>query len=596
MMIRSVLMALFCAVLLPFTSRAEEKTIDLNAMIGAALEAGKRELVLEKGTYRVAGQVFLKGIQGGFTFDGGGSVLVFPEATNAFATNSSDNVTLKNFTLDYAVFSFTQGTVIDVDDANCALTIKLHEGYPPIKPNAKTTHLFDGKTRLWKPGAPDLHAKEMEVLADGTVRFNYGKRDFELSSFSAVGDRLAIDWRNTSAFSIRRGCENFRMENVTIWTAPSIAIVGRFTGKGHVYDGVKITRGPKPEGATEDRLLSSCADGLNYAYGNAGPVLKNCDFSFMGDDSVNLHGFTFPIGQVETPDTLLLLRPYQAEEFAELLPENAEARILNAGNYEILGRTTVLDFAAVTPVPELDEELLDKTFPMHAGRKESRRKPDGTSPYDWKDASGTPRYSVYRIRFTQPVQGVELNDTLYVELPALSCSGFEIRDSYFHDHRGRGLRLMATDGVIENNRFERIKQNAISLGAEFGYWREAGWFRNVTIRNNTIRDVCQDFLMTTPYCYAPGAVCTFVRTEKGAPLPAAGHENLLIENNVIDGSRTAGIFLHAVRGAVVRGNTLRNVCTEDNTKTSSEYGLKVTGPITVAETCADVKVENNTVE
>lgn len=48
---------------------------------------------------------------------------------------------------------------------------------------------------------------------------------------------------------------------------------------------------------------------------------------------------------------------------------------------------------------------------------------------------------------------------------------------------------MASNGVIENNRFERIKHAAITVGAEYGYWREAGWVENIQIRNNRIRDV-----------------------------------------------------------------------------------------------------------
>ena len=98
-------------------------------------------------------------------------------------------------------------------------------------------------------------------------------------------------------------CENVRIEDVTFLAAPGCAYLGRYM-RGDNYYRYTIKPGPPPAGATEPRLLSTCADGLNIAFATKGPTIEGCRFSFMGDDSVNLHGVTFAgAGTEDAPGT-----------------------------------------------------------------------------------------------------------------------------------------------------------------------------------------------------------------------------------------------------------------------------------------------------
>ena len=127
--------------------------------------------------------------------------------------------------------------------------------------------------------------------------------------------------------------------------------------------------------------------------------------------------------------------------------------------------------------------------------------------------------------------GAPVKAGLFFDIPAIGANGFEIRDSHFHDHRGRALRIMASDGVIENNRFERIKHAAITVGAEYGYWREAGWVENIQIRNNQIRDIgCN--MMLQPDSYANGAISVFARLEDYSGT-FKGNRNITITGNFV---------------------------------------------------------------
>ena len=57
-----------------------------------------------------------------------------------------------------------------------------------------------------------------------------------------------------------------------------------------------------------------------------------------------------------------------------------------------------------------------------------------------------------------------------------------------------------------------------------------------------------------------------------------------------------GIFLHAVDGAKVSGNTLRHVATGKLDKVGAAYRLKVSKPLEVTPSCKDVNVTDNKIE
>ena len=126
------------------------------------------------------------------------------------------------------------------------------------------------------------------------------------------------------------------------------------------------------------------------------------------------------------------------------------------------------------------------------------------------------RGTVFRLTLAEPLS-VAPGD--FLDIPDSNSPGFAIRDCVFEDHRARGLRIMASHGVIERNTFRRLKMNAITVGAEYEFWREAGWVEDVTIRNNTIEDVGRDGAMHSSGAYVLGAISVFGRTDQRSQLP-----------------------------------------------------------------------------
>lgn len=501
--------------------------VELQQEIAAGISSGKKEIVLTQPEYRSGRTVELKKLDG-VTIDGNGARLVMTDLKHAVRLSNCRNVTVKNLTVDYDPLPFTQGVITSVSPDSRVVEFTIDKGYPDLTgPYAVgRMHLFTADGKEWKRDAADLYGRT-EIIDARHGRFRASKPE---PAFAA-GDRVALNQRKNGAFYLT-GCGPVRFENITIHTCPSLGFCNRFSEGGDELINVKLARGPRPAGADAERLLSTCADGLNYAYIRRGPKLVNCDFSFMGDDSVNLHSVALPIVQLLDSNTFDTLRPYKHEEFAKVVRPGDRLRLLDPSDYSVIGEAVIRSFR---PSPrKYDRETLKK-FYFNRG--------DGLK--DW---------TAYEI--TLEPGGAPVKAGLFFDIPAIGANGFEIRDSRFHDHRGRALRIMASDGVIENNRFERIKHAAITVGAEYGYWREAGWVENIQIRNNKIRDVgCN--MMLQPDSYANGAISVFARLEDYSGT-FKGNRNITITGNSVDTCPAAGIFLFAADGVTLKDNRLVN--------------------------------------
>lgn len=569
-MIKSMLRSVLPGVLLVCAGLLTAADADINQMISSAVKAGQKKVTLPAGTFRM-NTVELLDLED-FTLEGaagGGTTLVFsPDRGVAILIYGSKQITLRNLQIDFSPLAFTQGTVLAVDGSK--LTVKIHAGYPPpARLNGLAMHVFDPQTRLWKTGAPDFFGVKAEPGKEaGTYQISSPNPP---GGYIMPGDLVVFDWRSKEGIAVKL-TRNLLMEDVTIFGSPSLGISGRYILGQHIFRRVKIMRGPTPAGATEPRLFSTSADGLNYALCVKGPLVEDCDFSFMGDDGINFHGMIAPVIEQESPTSLLLLRPYPGEKIPELVAPGMEVRFLKSGNFAIQGTGEVASFTRI--VKQLEPGTPGKYYPL------------------FRNNMKTPS-EVYRLTLKNPVQ---VPAGSFLDIPGINSPGFIIRNSYFHDHRGRALRLMASDGLVENCRIERISQNAITIGPEYGFWREAGWVSNLTIRNNRIKDVGFGFVMTSASCYAPGAIASIVRPDQTDMEIKAGHHNLAIENNLIENSGVPGIFLNAVDGAKVSGNTLRHVATGKLDKAGAAYRLKAGKPLEVTASCKDINVSDNKIE
>jgi hypothetical protein len=543
----------------------------IQSLVDEAVRAGKHQVELPAGRWRIEKNLVVRGAKG-LTISGPQTTLIFAglSRTGISVSNCCDLV-LRGFTIDYDPLPFVQASITARAEDGTWFDIEVHAGYPGLseahQPDYRQAYVFEPNVPRWKRWIPDLYPRRVEIRDPRHGRLVFGKAP-PFSEKIAVGDRVVLT-RRAGTVIRTDNCENVRVEDLTILAGPGIACLGRYM-RGDNHYRYTVCPGPKPDGATQPRLISTCADAFNYAYATRGPTLDGCRFSFMGDDSVNLHGVTLLVLRRESPTDLVAAWPYTPESLQTVVPHGTAVRWLRPGNFEIRGRSAVDAFTVEKGRREEDLAAIARVWP---------RLPQG-------------RGTVWRLKLSSPL-AAEPGDLL--DLPDSNSPDFTIRNCLFEDHRARGLRVMASRGVIESNTFRRIRMSAISLGNEYGFWREAGWIDGVAVRGNTIEDVCQEQGAFSPRSSVLGAISVFAHNDAKTKLPYwPGNRNVLIENNRIHGSATAGIFVSAARDVHIRGNRMENVMYHPAPDAGIEAGIDLRDAIDVRH-ATGAQMEDNTV-
>lgn len=509
----------------PAPTPVSPAAVNFTRLIRDAIQSGQTTLKLPSGVHRIDELITIKDARN-LVIDGSETTLVMTNnRRGVLYISGGDRLAIKGLTIDYDPLPYTQGTVTKADARS--FEFEIHDGYPDIA--AGPTHLFTPEgNRL--PDALDFYQPRLEIL---TPRKGVAHAADKWPASLAPGDQVVIDRRGgNNAVEIRDTTGPVLLEDVTLLASPSLGVAGRYCEDTVTFRRFKLAAGPVPPGATKPRLFSTNADAINFVQCRRGPVLEHCDISRQGDDALNVHGMFLPIVRVVSPTRFLTVFPYGPGGFVKPLRAGDPLRIYAAPDFAITGDATFASITALAAPGDITAAEVKKCFPTY----------------------GASTFTVYQVDLAQPAR---LDPGQWFDSPAVNGDGFIVRDSYFHDNRGRGLRVMASGGLIENNRFERITKSAISIGPELGYWREAGWVKNLRVTGNTLRDIGVDESLSAIGSYVPGAIGIFVRTDTGKPPYQPGNEDIVIENNTIVGSSVSGIHAYAAAGLTIRNNTLQ---------------------------------------
>ena len=544
---------------------------ELQAKLDLLATGTETTLTIPPGTYRLPKEgLQLRGLKNRTLRAEGVTLLGTDLSPSALRFHDCQNLTITGLTLDYDPLPFTQARLTGVDAKGRTADFEVSAGYPDLTDvylEGQTVHLFEPEANRWKVGVPDYYPKKIERITPRKGRLVFSQ---EATGFESLkkGDRIVLNVRKRQGVLIGEGCAGLTFKDVTVHSAPGIGFLIRFAEEAGTFENVRIVPGPKPAGATEERLFSTSADAFNAAYVRKGPTLKNCDFSFMGDDAVNLHGVMLPVIRWLDERTFIAMRAHRGDRFDRLIRAGDEIRFLKEPVFEVTAR------AKVVKVEYQDGK--------NAGIEADVKKLWPTSKEEKPGA-------VYLVHLDQPVSGVAPGD--FCDVPATSAPGFSITDSHFHDHRARGLRLMSNEGIVENNRFERLKGVAITIGPEYAFWREAGWCRDIKIRGNHIRDVAQGTNLLQKNSYTTGAITLMGRVEPQGEKTRyfLGNENITITGNQIENCAVNGITITASRGVMVENNTLRRVNLIREPRMARDYNLTDQAPISVQQAEATVR-------
>ena len=472
-------------------------------------------------------------------FEGNGARFVFSYGSSYFNLSNCECVEFNNITIDWNWERSRLGSIVRVENAdasNNTLDLVFTE-LADVSADVVFAAITQYDPETLTPGAKE---SSKEVYLYQTLGAIAGVEKIGSNVLRVTHNGVLDNFLNGEVYLLRHyvyGSAVFYLYNNSRHiTFDGVNIVGA-AGMGFVVAGganhfqfLNTTIGLNP-GCAATRRVSVTADALHIADSNGYFRIENCDFSFMGDDGVNIHDNLGCISEVTDSKTLMV----QGWMAAAIVPGDVLA--FKNSDFKTLDFTS----AVVSVAP-----------------------------------AGTGLYAV-TLENAMPAsvkKGGMLFNTAHFS------GNYVIRGSRFHENRARGLLLQSGNGLCENNTFYKIMGNAIRIIMDVspGYWQEGTGVDNLVVRNNTF-NMCS---------YSNWGAVIFIGTqiEGKAAKTTTAFTNIDISNNTFQDSPAAVLDANNVSGFKFSGNTISN---------EMAYSWDIDrGRLKFGFYCTSVNLENNT--
>lgn len=461
----------------------------LKALAAMRAVDGPVRLVFSEKTYRLGkqdvsdAQFDLSGMEN-IEVDGQGATLIIHPVHGVARFFNSRNITFKNFVIQHDPLPFMQGTIISANKADGSFLWEIQDGFP-LPPSEqwmkKNGHFFDNpaaalpeadewetrnssrspwqwgivieeESRRLKSDFPNHLFVDSVAPVDGSTsriyRVSVAKPYRKYIADLCSGERFVLPrFRRTKEeyFSLQnkgwmfeqniqvRKSSNITVENITFYSARSGMVFGIRHNVGPItIRGCTVTWLPG-----SDRLIASWRDGVHCKNNRIGPVIENCRFEGLFDDSINL-----------SADAVMAKKVIAPNQFE-----------LTASGFEPGDQVGVF---------QPDQGSWDTEF--------SVVKSDGTI-----------------VTLNRPVEGIKpgemrpKKDVNSTEFYNLSCAndGFIVRNNFFGIQRRHAV-LARCRGLIENNVIDGVCGRALEFSNEAGSFYEGPFPRGLRVRGNRI--------------------------------------------------------------------------------------------------------------
>ena len=502
------------------------------------------------------------------TIDGDGSVFMFHGRVVPFTVESSQGVTLKNFTVDFIRPFHAELKIVESNTAEKYFVAEIDATQSPYEVKGGkilfdrlgqmdpigSNIVFDPKTRapIFNTRKYLVNGKTVKVrdLGNGRVRFDKLNK-----TAPPVGSVVIVYGAHPTSRLVPgihiTNSKDIKIENTTVLTAGGMSLIVERTENIHL-DGYKVTSG-------EGRTVATRADATHFIGCKGTIKVENSTLEHMLDDSINVHGAYVNIDEY-VGDNKFLASISHFQQMGFVFGEAGD-------DVALLSRETVLPFfetkiKSVNPINE-------KRFMVELDNVPADLP---TGPLSIENLTWNP-------------------DLIF-------------RNNTVRENRARSI-LVTTKGkvLIEDNYFSS-QMHGILIEGDNKFWYESGAVEDVTIQGNTF--VNSGFNGEAAYPLLASPMFT--------PQQRIGeghyHRNIKFNNNTLTGFNGLLAKSLSIDGLEIQGNKLsftkdypavtaypaiditysKNVTIKGNVATGFDREL----PIKISADSEDVVIENNT--
>jgi hypothetical protein len=422
---------------------------------------------------------------------------------------------VNGFTVDYDPLPFTQGTITEVNATDGWLDFRVQQGYRHpvdeyetlgLKPPQKDWGVVFDPVERHRRWDVNMHFFMKEFArspagADVARVFFVDEARKDLANVRP-GDRYVITFKygNSGANNELSGCDNCRFEDFTFHMAKygmTFAVVNS-TGR-NVFRRVKIAFKPG-----SDRLIVTPKDGFHCKANRVGPLIEDCFFEGLLDDSINISVCPYWIKKIIATGVYAMNgTPAVGDSLTAFTPSKSE----------MVEGFVVKSVKRYAEKPKWNEVVLDREI----------QNPGVNDTGD--DFPGGPE----KLKFT----GMYNTD---------ACgANYVVRNCTFREQRRHAILVRAPGGLIEGNTIDGVGGSGVYMTNEIGSFYEGPVPRDCVIRNNVFRNT-----QGTP----------IVAGSQRATSPTAYARNIRITGNMIQSLGKPCIQAFSVNGLEISGNRL----------------------------------------
>jgi len=510
----------------PTPKTADAQPFPLQKCIDDQLKAGKRQVVVPPGRYRVAptaGQHLafkeLKDVE----IIADGVEMVCTQTIRAIVFEHCQNVRFKGLTIDYDPLCYTEARITAVASDKRWAEFAILPGYPD--------DTLQNRVEIFDPSTGELRRETCEWAGQfqslGNHRYRMTKpswyRDNPRWDTERVGDIVVTN----NTFPAGAGghaveshqCSHLKLEDVTLYASPCSGFIEE-NCDATTYLRCKIDRRPPADDPVQrslKRMRSLNADAFHSNEAIRGPAILQCTAKFQGDDCVNIHG---------------------VYHFITAAHGN-QVRFARTGSIGIQAGDPVefLPRSGVRP-PDAVAVKVERSGPLTAAERAFIEKVDMWPPH--KESLLKGRYPFFEVTIDRPVSLAKGSGICSGNLVG---NGFAVKDCDFGFNRSRGILIKASRGEVSGNTITHGWMAAVLVSPEF-WWLESASSSDLAIRDNRIVECRQPAIEVV----APGG--------DTKPLPAGAHRNISITGNTIADSAWPNIRVTSTTGLTIKGNQL----------------------------------------